>query len=61
MKLDQNLGLYLPNLQAVINNFEEMKSTMEGELDNIRKVNDVAKALGSRMDSLKKDIDTVKD
>jgi len=45
----------------VINNFEEMKSTMEGELDNIRKVNDVAKALGSRMDSLKKDIDTVKD
>ena len=34
---------------------------MEGELDNIRKVNDVAKALGSRMDSLKKDIDTVKD
>jgi hypothetical protein len=56
--LDQNLGLYLPNLQAVISNFNEMKSTMEGELENIRKVNDVAK---SRMDALKKDIDTVKD
>ena len=56
-KIDQNLGAYLPKIQTLVYDFEDLKLQYEEERTSILKARDHQANLTAQIDSIRKEIE----